>query len=439
MAEFTPLDTHLHQHDPHAGDGRGPEGQLRAPRRADGPRPGRVRALEPLPEVRPGRSHSGRTATASCSRTATPRCCSTRSSTSPASGTSIDDGKVLDEPSLPMDQLKQFRQLGSKTPGHPECELTAGVETTTGPLGQGIGNAVGMAIAQKWRAARYGQPGFEALFDHHVYAICGDGCMMEGVATEAASLAGHLKLGNLTLIYDDNSITIDGKTSLAFSEDVAARFAAYGWNVLRVNDGNDLDCNGEGPRRGPKHDRPADAHLPEDAHRLRRAEQAGHALRPRRTARRRGDQAHEEGLRLAGGRAVPRAGRRLRPLPGRHRQARRGGARRVAEAVRRVQGEVPDLAAELETMEKRDLPDGLGQGHPELPGRREGARDARQFGAGAERDREERAVDRRRLGGPEPVDQDVPEVRGGRDVHRRRTPAGETSTSASASTPWARS
>jgi transketolase len=150
-------------------------------------------------------------------------------------------GKVLDEPSLPMEQIKLFRQLGSRTPGHPEYELTAGVETTTGPLGQGIGNAVGMAIAQKWRAARYGRPAFEPLFDHHVWAICGDGCMMEGVQSEAASLAGHLKLGNLTLIYDDNSITIDGKTSLAFSEDVGDRYKAYGWNVLRVDDGNDLD------------------------------------------------------------------------------------------------------------------------------------------------------------------------------------------------------
>lgn len=152
------------------------------------------------------------------------------------------DGKVIDEPSLPMEQLKQFRQLGSRTPGHPEYHLTAGVETTTGPLGQGIGNAVGMAIAQKWLAAHYSRPGFESLFDHRVYAICGDGCMMEGVASEAASLAGHLKLGNLTLIYDDNSITIDGSTSLAFTEDVAARFAAYHWNVLRVADGNDLSA-----------------------------------------------------------------------------------------------------------------------------------------------------------------------------------------------------
>ncbi len=166
------------------------------------------------------------------------------------------DGKVLDEPSLPMDQLKRFRQLNSKTPGHPENEDTAGVETTTGPLGQGVGNAVGMAIAQKWRAAHYGRPGFEALFDHRVYAICGDGCMMEGVASEAASLAGHLKLNNLTLIYDDNGITIDGHTYLAFSDDVPARFAAYGWNVLRVTDGNDLDGMAKAIEASKSSDRP---------------------------------------------------------------------------------------------------------------------------------------------------------------------------------------
>ena len=150
-----------------------------------------------------------------------------------------EHNKPKDTPSLPLDQLKLFRQLGSRTPGHPEQEATSGIETTTGPLGQGVGNAVGMAIAQKWMAAYYGRPGFENLFDHKVYAICGDGCMMEGVASEAASLAGHLRLDNLCLIYDDNGITIDGHTHLAFSEDVAKRFEAYGWDVLRVNDGND--------------------------------------------------------------------------------------------------------------------------------------------------------------------------------------------------------
>ena len=150
-----------------------------------------------------------------------------------------EHGKPKDTPSLPMEQLKQFRQFGSRTPGHPEQEATSGIETTTGPLGQGVGNAVGMAIAQKWMAGYYGRPGFEKLFDHKVYAICGDGCMMEGVASEAASLAGHLKLDNLCLIYDDNGITIDGHTHLAFSEEVAKRFEAYGWDSIRVDDGND--------------------------------------------------------------------------------------------------------------------------------------------------------------------------------------------------------
>lgn len=141
-----------------------------------------------------------------------------------------------------LDEIKRFRQLDSVTPGHPEHHLTSGVETTTGPLGQGIGNAVGMAIAQKWIAANYAKPGYEDLFAHRIYAICGDGCLMEGIASEACSLAGHLKLDNFTLLYDDNSITIDGRTSLAFTEDVGARFAAYGWSVLKVADGNDLSA-----------------------------------------------------------------------------------------------------------------------------------------------------------------------------------------------------
>ena len=166
------------------------------------------------------------------------------------------NGKVLDEPSLPIDQLKRFRQLNSKTPGHPENEYTAGVETTTGPLGTGVGNAVGMAIAQKWRAGHYGRPGFEALFEHRVYAICGDGCMMEGVASEAASLAGHLKLNNLCLVYDDNGITIDGHTHLAFSDDVPKRFEAYGWNTIRVTDGNDLDGMAKALEAAKKSDKP---------------------------------------------------------------------------------------------------------------------------------------------------------------------------------------
>jgi transketolase len=148
--------------------------------------------------------------------------------------------EILGRPSVTLDDLKSFRQFGSRCAGHPEYRWTSGVETTTGPLGQGVATSVGMAIAEKWLAARYNRPGFE-LLGYRVYALCGDGCMMEGVASEAASVAGHLKLDNLCWIYDNNHITIEGKTDITFTEDVAGRFLAYGWNVLRVGDANDLD------------------------------------------------------------------------------------------------------------------------------------------------------------------------------------------------------
>jgi transketolase len=140
---------------------------------------------------------------------------------------------------LELEDLKQFRQWGSKTPGHPEFGHTAGVETTTGPLGQGIGNAVGMAIAERWLATRFNRPGFDIL-NHRTYAFAGDGCLMEGVAYEAASLAGHLKLDKLVVLWDNNKITIEGGTDLAFTEDVPKRFEAMGWRVLKVEDGEDL-------------------------------------------------------------------------------------------------------------------------------------------------------------------------------------------------------
>ena len=148
-------------------------------------------------------------------------------------------GEVTNELSVSLDEIKRFRQLGSRTPGHPESHLTTGVETTTGPLGQGVANSVGMAIAGKWLAANFNQPGFD-IFNFHVYSVCGDGDIMEGVAAEAASLAGHLKLGNLTWIYDNNRVTLDGPASWSFNEDAMTRFVGYGWNVTRVSDANDL-------------------------------------------------------------------------------------------------------------------------------------------------------------------------------------------------------
>ena len=150
----------------------------------------------------------------------------------------------LGEFAVTLDDIKRFRQLDSKTPGHPEYRWTAGVETTTGPLGQGVGNSVGMAIASKWLAAHFNQSGFE-IFNYNVYALCGDGDMMEGVASEAASLAGHLKLSNLCWIYDENHVTLDGLANVSFTEDVGKRFEAYGWNVEHVTDANDLQMLAE--------------------------------------------------------------------------------------------------------------------------------------------------------------------------------------------------
>ena len=150
------------------------------------------------------------------------------------------DYERLGSPSVTIEDIRRFRQLGSKAPGHPEYHLVSGVEATTGPLGQGIATSVGMAIARKWLADRYNRAGFD-IFDYDIYAVCGDGCMMEGVGAEAASLAGHLGLDDLCWIYDNNHITIEGNTRITFTEDVTARFLGYQWNVLRVGDANDLE------------------------------------------------------------------------------------------------------------------------------------------------------------------------------------------------------
>ena len=148
--------------------------------------------------------------------------------------------ETLGTPSVTLEDIIRFRQLDSKAPGHPEYHWVSGVETTTGPLGQGVATSVGMAIAQKWLANRFNKPDFE-IFDYNIYAVCGDGCLMEGISSEAASLAGHLGLDNLCWIYDNNHITIEGNTRITFTEDVAARFLGYGWNVIRVGDANDID------------------------------------------------------------------------------------------------------------------------------------------------------------------------------------------------------
>jgi len=173
--------------------------------------------------------------------------------------------ETLGELAVPLDDLKRFRQLESRCPGHPEYRWTSGVETTTGPLGQGVATSVGIALAGKWLAEHYNRPNL-SMFDYDVYALAGDGCMMEGISGEAASLAGHLGLSNLCWIYDNNHITIEGNTRLAFSEDVAGRFLAYGWNVQRVSNANDLDLLREAFQRFKKTtDRPSliivDSHI----------------------------------------------------------------------------------------------------------------------------------------------------------------------------------
>ena len=200
-----------------------------------------------------------------------------------------------------LEDLKQFRQWESRTPGHPEYGYTDGVETTTGPLGQGVGNAVGFAVAEAHLAATFNRDG-HAIVDHHTYFICSDGDLMEGVSHEAASFAGHFKLGKLIGFYDDNRITIDGSTDLTFSDDTARRFEGYGWHVLHLR-------RRERPRRDRSRRRRGEGgHVAPDArrhaypHRLRQSEEAGHRQGARRAARRRGSRGDEEGARLAASR-----------------------------------------------------------------------------------------------------------------------------------------
>ena len=274
--------------------------------------------------------------------------------------------EILGDPAVSLDDIKRFRQLDSKTPGHPEYRLTSGVETTTGPLGQGVATSVGMAIAGKWMATRYNKPGF-TLFDYHVYALCGDGDMMEGVSSEAASLAAHLKLDNLCWIYDSNRITIEGKTDLAFSEDVGARFAAYGWNVRHVSDANDLPALGRAWQAAKDTaNRPTfivvDSHIGYGAPHKQDTKDAH------------GEPLGEEEIRLTKKfYGWPEDAKFLVP-DGVYEHFRQGiGARgqqlREAwfELVAKYKVEHPDLADELYRMQHRQLPDGWDKDLPAFP------------------------------------------------------------------------
>jgi transketolase len=281
------------------------------------------------------------------------------------------DEKPTDELAVPLDHIKKFRQLGYRTPGHPESHLTTGVETTTGPLGQGLGNSVGMAMAQRWLAARYNRPGFD-LFTYRVWALCGDGDLMEGVSTEAASLAGHLRLSNLVWIYDNNRITIEGRTDLAYSEETAAKFLGLGWNVLRVVDANDTFALEAAYRKAMQsHDRPTmiivDSHI------------AWGAPTKQDTNGAHGEPLGEEEIRGAKRfYGWPEDAKFLVPDGVRERFAA-GVGKRGAEASRawhalfaRFRLEHPGLAREVELMERRELPEGWDQGLPTYPADKKG-------------------------------------------------------------------
>jgi transketolase len=266
---------------------------------------------------------------------------------------------------LPLEELKRFRQWGSLTPGHPEYGHTAGVETTTGPLGQGVANSVGMAIAERWLAAHFNRPGHE-IVNHRVYAIAGDGCLMEGVSQEAASLAGHLQLSNLVWIYDNNHITIEGNTALAFTDDVATRFMSYHWNVMRVGDANDLELLDQALQRAQKEtDRPTllivDSHIAWGAPN----KQDTHAAH--------GEPLGEEEIRLTKQRyGWPPDAKFLVPDEVRvysERSIKRGEQAEAEwnERFAAYKEAHPDLAAEWETMQRGDLPDGWDAGIPVFP------------------------------------------------------------------------
>jgi transketolase len=267
------------------------------------------------------------------------------------------DYEAVGKPSVTLDDIRRFRQFGSKAPGHPEYRLVSGVETTTGPLGQGIATSVGMAIAQKWLAARYNKPEFP-LIDYRVYAVCGDGCLMEGIGSEAASLAGHLGLDNLCWVYDNNHITIEGSTAIAFTEDVATRFLAYGWNILRVGDANDVERI-EGALRVADKTRGRPTLVILDSH-------IGWGSPHRQdTAAAHGEPLGEEEVRLTK-RAYgwPEDAKFLVPDGVREHFAAgigaRGAAARKAWAAlfAAYRAQYPDLAVEIDQMQRRELPEG---------------------------------------------------------------------------------
>ena len=324
-----------------------------------------------------------------------------------------------------LDDIKTFRQAGSRCPGHPEYGWTSGVETTTGPLGQGVATSVGMAIARQWLHATYNRPGFD-VFDFNVYALCGDGDMMEGVASEAASMAAHLRLSNLCWIYDSNRVTIEGHTDIALTEDVAARFLAYGWNVLRVTDANDMDLLEQAFRTFLRtQDRPTliivHSHIGYGApHKQDSPEAHGEPL-------------GEEEVRLtkqffgfdpAQDFVVPEGVREHFSEHLGARGAHLNGA--WQEMFQRYRAQYPDLAEQIDLHEQAWLARRMGNGIAGLPAECDRTFHARRVRQGAECGRRTDPMDHRRRGGPGAQHQDAAYVRIRRRLpgrrHARRLP-----------------
>ena len=325
--------------------------------------------------------------------------------------------ETLGELSVKLEDIKRFRQLDSRCPGHPEYRWTSGVETTTGPLGQGVGNSVGMAMARWWMAKHFNRPGFE-MFDYDVYVICGDGDMMEGITGEAASLAGHHRLSNLCWIYDNNKITIEGHTALAFSEDVATRFIGYGWNVTRVSDANDLEMLERALQVFKSTtDRPTliivDSHI------------AYGAPHKQDTSGAHGEPLGEEEVRLAK-RAYgwPEDAKFLVPEGVREHfragMGERGQQLRDAWMARfeEYKAEYPDLADQLDRMLHRQLPEGWDKDLPTFPADAKGLATRDSSGTGAEQAGLEHSVADGRRGGPVPFHQDASDLRGRRAISK---------------------
>ena len=346
------------QHHPHALDRRRAGGQLRTSRHADGAGAAGLHDLEPRDALRSGGPDLAQSRPLRALQR--PRLDAAVVGAAPHADAGGERGLRDAWASLRSRSTTSAASASSTARRRAIRNITGSRASRRRPArsGQGVATSVGMAIARSGSPIAITSPGFD-IFDYNIYAVCGDGCLMEGVGSEAASLAGHLGLDNLCWIYDNNHITIEGNTRITFTEDVAARFLGYGWNVLRVGDANDIERIEHALRGLPRNQGPADAHHPRQPHRLRIAAQARHRRGPRRAARRGGGPADQARLRLAGGCEVPGARRRLRALRRRHRRARRRGARAwTGTASPPIARQYPELADEIDQMQRRELPAG---------------------------------------------------------------------------------